>query len=90
MSRAIEIVIESLVLDGFGPASREAIAAATIAALGDLLRAHGLTLEAAETPHAAAPSIQLSSVSSPRAIGEGIARAVHSVLTTPAPTGDRG
>ena len=90
MNRPIEVVIDSLVLDGFDPASRDAIAAATIAALGDLLRSRAPTLQTADTSQVVAQPIRLASLTSPRAIGEGIAQAVHAALPAAWPRGAGG
>jgi hypothetical protein len=90
VSRPLELVIEALVLEGFDPASRTAIAASTVEALTALLREQDLVLQTGNAPRLVAQPIQLSSLSSPRAIGEGIARAVHAALPGSAPTGARG
>jgi hypothetical protein len=89
MTRPLEIVIEALVLEGFDPASRDAIAASTADALTALMREHDPVLHAGDAPRLVAQPIQLSSLNNPRAIGEGIARAVYAVLPSSSSSGAR-
>jgi hypothetical protein len=89
VNRPLQIVIEALVLEGFEPASRDAIAASTIDTLTRLLREQAPVLHGGATPRLVTQPIHLSSVSTPRAIGEGIARAVHAVLPSSSTCGAR-
>lgn len=91
MSRPpLELVIEALVLEGFDPASRDAIAASTVEALIALLREQDPMLHGGDTRRLVAQPIHLSSLSNPRAVGEGIARAVHAVLPGASSPGAQG
>lgn len=86
MSRtpAIELHVEELVLEGFAPAERHAVADAFERELTRLLTAHGL----AHTPPASsasaqvdAGSVRLSQRGGAQAAGAQIARAVYGGLT---------
>jgi hypothetical protein len=80
----IELHIEELVLDGFEPADRHAVADALQSELARLLATHGLPhahaarLEGAQID---AGSVRLKPNSTARATGAEVARAIHGGLT---------
>ena len=85
MTRAIDVVIETLVLDGFNPPDRDAIASAAIAELATLLERGEASLRGMDLPKVAAPPLQLSPRMGPQHIGRGIAHAVHAAVQTARP-----
>jgi len=87
VSRRVELVIETLVLEGVRPAARDTIAAAAAAELMRLLGRDAPV--AGDAPRLRAPIARLAS-SDPRATGTAIARALHAALTAPRPTGGAG
>jgi hypothetical protein len=85
MSRppAIELHVEELILEGFAPAERHAVADAFERELTRLLTAHGLAhtpLAGAEAAQVDAGSVRVSPGGGARAAGAQIARAVYGGL----------
>ena len=80
---AIELHVEELVLEGFAPSERHAVADAFERELTRLLAEHGLPSDAganAESPSVDAGSVRLAPGARPHAAGAQIARAVYGGL----------
>jgi hypothetical protein len=82
--RRVEVDIGELVLRGIRPADRHRVAAAFERELTRLLQVHGLPAaeDATRNPMTGLPA--LPPVTSPRRLGEALARVVHVALSGPA------
>ena len=79
----IEVTVEELVLDGFGPGERERIAESFRRELDRLLRVRGLPGAVDATHDAVGGLPELPRTGSPQRLGEALAEAVHACLSGP-------